>query len=176
MDYNLSEIAKAISKVDPVSGRMEVVSRKNSPLIVIDYAHTPAALESVLNSLQSYCDKKLVCVFGCGGQRDTGKRKLMGKIAEKYCDHVILTNDNPRLESQEKIVGEILQGVLCPWAFEIIYDRTEAIIQAMSIITKGDVLLIAGKGHESIQIVGDEKVPFNDKEKVEFLLSLKEGL
>ncbi len=174
-DYTLSECQEALFGARPVNGRMEVLGGGEQPLVVVDYAHTPDALEAVLSSLQRYCEKKLICVFGCGGERDQGKRKLMGKVAEKYCDHIILTNDNPRKESPKEIISEVLRGILCPWAIDVKYDRTEAIVHAMNMASKGDVVLVAGKGQETYQIIGDEKISFSDKEKVEFLLKLKEG-
>ena len=174
-DYSLHECQQALYGARPVNGRMEVLGGGEYPLVIVDYAHTPDALEAVLSSLQRYCEKKLICVFGCGGERDRGKRSLMGKVAEKYCDHIILTNDNPRKESPQAIISEVLQGILSPWAIEIKYDRTEAIVHAMSLATQGDVVLVAGKGQETHQIIGEEKISFSDKEKVEFLLKLKEG-
>lgn len=174
-DFSLHECQQALYGARPVNGRMEVLGGGEQPLVIVDYAHTPDALEAVLSNLQRYCDKKLICVFGCGGERDRGKRSMMGKVAEKYCDQIILTNDNPRKESPQAIIAEVLQGILSPWAIDVKYDRTEAIVHAMNIATKGDVVLVAGKGQETYQIIGDEKISFSDKEKVEFLLKLKEG-
>lgn len=173
-DYSLAEVQEALQGAKPVNGRMEMLGGRDQPLVIVDYAHTPDALEAALSSLQRHCEKKLICVFGCGGERDRGKRKQMGQIAEKYCDHIILTNDNPRKESPQDIVAEVLRGILCPWAIDVKYDRTEAIVHAMSLASKGDVVLVAGKGQETYQIIGDEKISFSDKEKVEFLLKLQE--
>ena len=173
MDFKLSEIAEALQGITPVEGRMESYGGGDKPTVIVDYAHTPAALEEVLVSLQRYCERRLVCVFGCGGDRDSGKRKLMGQIAERYADHVIITDDNPRHESSKRIVEQVLRGFLCPWAVDVIHDRTKAIVHAIDEAMPGDVILIAGKGHESYQIIGDEKIAFSDKEQVKFLLNLR---
>lgn len=173
MDYTLEEVVEALNDSVPVMGRMEVFGGCDKPLVVVDYAHTPAALEEVLMSLQRYCERKLICVFGCGGNRDKGKRKLMGQVAERYADHIIITDDNPRHESGQAIVSDVLKGVFCPWAVQVIHDRTEALVEAIGNAHAGDVVLIAGKGHENYQIIGDERIPFCDKEKVQFLLNLK---
>ncbi len=173
MDFTLEEAVDALNDVAPVVGRMEIFGGGDKPLVVVDYAHTPAALEEVLLSLQRYCERKLICVFGCGGDRDKGKRKLMGQVAERYADHIIITDDNPRHEANSSIVADVLKGVFCPWAVQVIHDRTEAIVEAVSNAHAGDVVLIAGKGHENYQIIGDERFSFCDKEKVQFLLNLK---
>ena len=176
MDFELEQIVDALRDCQPVVGRMEVFGGGDKPLVVVDYAHTPAALEEVLLSLQRYCERKLICVFGCGGNRDKGKRRLMGQVAERYADHIIITDDNPRFESSQSIVADILKGVLCPWAVQTIHDRSEALVEAITSAHAGDVVLIAGKGHENYQIVGNERTAFCDKEKVQFLLNLKTDL
>jgi len=132
------------------------------PLIVIDFAHTPDALEQALLVLREHCRSALWCVFGCGGDRDRGKRSMMGQIAERYSDHVVITNDNPRTEDPQQIVNDIVSGLICPWAVEIEYDRKIAIKHVIDCAMPNDIILIAGKGHEDYQIIGKEKLPFSD--------------
>ena len=128
-------------------------------LIVIDYAHTPDALEQVLKSLKEQTEKQVYVVFGCGGERDKGKRILMGKVAQEIADKIIITDDNPRNESASAIRDDIAVG--CPEALQIA-DRDEAIEFAIKQLQPADSLLIAGKGHESLQLIGSETLPFND--------------
>lgn len=175
LGFEFNEAVDALQDIQPVGGRMELIrAGAKKPLVVIDYAHSPSALESVLLNLRQNCRRRLICVFGCGGERDQGKRKIMGKIAEMHADCVILTDDNPRNESPQKIVTDILKGFLSPWAVEVVHDRTEAIMLAINMALPGDVVLIAGKGNEAYQITGSQKVIFSDREKAEFLLSLKD--
>ncbi|MEC8882363.1 MAG: UDP-N-acetylmuramoyl-L-alanyl-D-glutamate--2,6-diaminopimelate ligase [Pseudomonadota bacterium] len=177
LGYQFEEAVDSLQGAEPVGGRMEVIhAGKSKPVVVVDYAHSPSALEAVLLNLRQSCRRKLICVFGCGGERDQGKRKIMGKIAETHADYVVLTDDNPRDESPKKIMTDILKGFLCPWAVKVIHDRTEAIMKAISDAMPGDIVLIAGKGNESYQIMGGQRVIFSDKEKAEFLLSLKEEI
>jgi UDP-N-acetylmuramoyl-L-alanyl-D-glutamate--2,6-diaminopimelate ligase len=162
------KVAKALSEFTGVPGRMEYFySRLNSrakPLLVVDYAHTPDALEKALSSLRPYCAGKLYCVFGCGGDRDTGKRAEMGAIAESLSDQVVLTNDNPRTEAEEKIVENILEGIKEKSRVTIKYDRSDAIINTFLNASANDVILIAGKGHETTQQIGSTLLPFSDRE------------
>ncbi len=159
MDSNL--IFKSLGYLKPARGRMEILSEtKNNALVIIDYAHTPAALTSALKSVQDIIGrKKIITLFGCGGDRDKNKRKIMGEIANEYSDIVIVTDDNPRNESASNIRSEILSG--CPNATEI-PNRDKAIKYAVSKLQKNDLLLIAGKGHETFQAVGIETLPFDD--------------
>jgi len=166
MKADLSDALAEIKKLEAVSGRMQVFGGSGKPLVVVDYSHKPNALEQVLLNLREYCPGALWCVFGCGGDRDRSKRPLMGGIAERLSDHVIITNDNPRTEDPRQIVDDILQGLLCPWAAEIEYDRYTAINYAINNARDNDLILIAGKGHEDYQIIGREKVPFSDKDVV----------
>ena len=139
---------------------MEMISAThNNSMIIIDYAHTPEALRHVLSSIKEIAKEKLITVFGCGGDRDTEKRKSMGEIAKEFSDLVIVTDDNPRTESPSNIRKDILQG--CPNAEEI-PDRNKAINYAISKLHKNDFLLIAGKGHETSQTIGIETLPFDD--------------
>ena len=136
--------------------------------MVVDYAHKPEALAAALDALRPFAPGKLVCVFGCGGDRDKGKRPIMGRIAAEKANSVIVTDDNPRSEKPESIRAEILAGA--PGAREI-GDRAEAIRAAVRRLAKGDVLLVAGKGHETGQIVGSTVLPFSDHEAVRAALT-----
>ncbi|MDR1056992.1 MAG: UDP-N-acetylmuramoyl-L-alanyl-D-glutamate--2,6-diaminopimelate ligase [Coxiellaceae bacterium] len=167
MRIGIQDVLAAISQLGAVEGRMQVFGgEKGKPMVVVDYAHTPDALEKALLNLREYCKGSLWCVFGCGGDRDQGKRPLMGRIAERLSDHVIITNDNPRIEDPQHIVDDILQGLLCAWAAKVEFDRVAAITYAINHAKAGDLVLIAGKGHEDYQIIGKEKIPSNDKEVV----------
>ena len=158
IDPNL--IFKSISYLKPARGRMEIISSThNNSIIVIDYAHTPEALSYVLNSIREISKGKIITLFGCGGDRDKEKRKTMGKIANKFSDLIIITDDNPRSESPSSIRKDILEG--CPKAEEV-SDRNRAINYAISKLQKNDFLLIAGKGHETSQTIGIETLPFDD--------------
>jgi UDP-N-acetylmuramoyl-L-alanyl-D-glutamate--2,6-diaminopimelate ligase len=141
----------------------------NQPLIIVDYAHTPDALEKVLHTLRLHTRGKLGVVFGCGGNRDKGKRSQMGRVAEEFADWVIITDDNPRFESNEEIVQDILEGFSSNEA-GIIHDRAIAIRCAIEQTTAQDCVLIAGKGHEDYQEINGEKLPFSDVECVKKIL------
>lgn len=164
-----------LNKIKSVAGRMQRFGRKNMPLVIVDFAHTPDALEQVLISLRQHTQRSLWCVFGCGGDRDKGKRSLMGGIAEELADHVVLTNDNPRSEIAEEIIEDIKSGIKDVSRITIEQDRQSAIHFAISQAKSSDVVLIAGKGHENYQIVGDKKLPFNDAEEVEHQLKVCAG-
>ena len=158
------EAVRLIPKLQGVRGRMEKVAEHPSgAAIFIDYAHTPDALKHLLISLRAHCTKKLHVVFGCGGDRDTTKRAPMGSIAAEYADCVIVTDDNPRSEDPEGIRRQILDAAAN--AIDIA-DREAAIGQAISALASGDVLVVAGKGHETYQIIGEEKHEFNDAQKI----------
>ena len=166
MQLNLKLALAAIAELQTVRGRLQAFRRHKKPLIVVDYAHTPDALEQVLLVLREYCHGALWCVFGCGGDRDYGKRPIMGQIVERYSDHIIITNDNPRTEDPQRIINDILQGLLCPWAAEVEPDRRVAIMHAIDCAQANDVVLIAGRGHEEYQIIGNDRLPFSDVEVV----------
>jgi UDP-N-acetylmuramoyl-L-alanyl-D-glutamate--2,6-diaminopimelate ligase len=163
---SLPDALQQLSQLKTVPGRMQTLGGREQPLIVVDYAHKPDALEKVLQALRAHVEGKLCCVFGCGGERDRGKRPLMAKIAETLADHVIVTNDNPRHEKPEDIVTEILQGFSHPERVSIELDRSKAIQNSIQWASAKDCVLIAGKGAEHYQQIGDEKIPFNDVEKV----------
>ncbi|MCX7120352.1 MAG: UDP-N-acetylmuramoyl-L-alanyl-D-glutamate--2,6-diaminopimelate ligase [Gammaproteobacteria bacterium] len=153
-----------LSYLQTVPGRMELV--KSNPFIVVDYAHTPDALEKVLESVRTHCSGKLICVFGCGGDRDKTKRPIMGEIAERLSDYVIVTNDNPRNEDPKIIAKEILSGMKYKNKFIIALDRAVAIQKAIQAANKNDWIVIAGKGHETEQIMGDQVLHHSDQECV----------
>ncbi len=157
---SLADAVKAIGHIESASGRMQQLGGGELPLIVVDYAHTPDALKNVLSTLKVHTNSKLVCVFGCGGNRDAGKRVLMGKVASSLADAVVVTSDNPRNENPLHIMQEILGGMHGNYAVE--EDRAKAIAMAISTANPGDTVLIAGKGHEDYQEIAGEKQPFSD--------------
>ncbi len=159
-----------ISQLNSVPGRMQTWGGDSHPLVVVDYAHTPDALEKVLIALKEHTEGKVYCVFGCGGDRDKGKRPMMASIAEKYADFIIVTDDNPRHENPEAIVKDLQQGFsrIKPL---VEHNREKAIQTAIKNASKKDCILIAGKGAEAYQIVGDEKRAFSDASFVEIYLS-----
>jgi len=158
------EIAKAISEVKPIQGRFEIVySLNNEKMGIVDYAHTPDALENILHSIKQIPHSEIITVFGCGGDRDKKKRPIMGLIACKLSDRVILTSDNPRSEDPLSIIKDIEMGVLNNYNNYIIeIDRKKAIQMGAKLLPKNGFLLIAGKGHENYQILGNTKTPFSD--------------
>jgi UDP-N-acetylmuramoyl-L-alanyl-D-glutamate--2,6-diaminopimelate ligase len=151
-----------------VKGRLDIVGERNGGLAVVDYAHKPEALIAALDACRPFATGKLICVFGCGGDRDKGKRPIMGQIAVERADVTIVTDDNPRTEIPSVIRAEILAAA--PGAIEI-GDRAEAIRAAVAMMGRGDVVLVAGKGHETGQIVGKTVLPFSDHEVVAAALS-----
>lgn len=167
---SLEESLTQISKLHGIQGRMETIHSDNKATAVVDFAHTPDALEKVLQSLKALTKGKIWCVFGCGGDRDKAKRPLMGKIAEQYADELIVTNDNPRHEEPQEIVKQILSGISDKTHTKVIYDRKAAIHFAIRQAEKGDIVLIAGKGHEKVQIIGEKTVPFDDVQVVRSFL------
>ena len=151
---------QALERLSSVRGRLEfATSLKNGAAVYVDYAHTPDGLETMLKSLRPHTQNKLHVVFGCGGDRDRGKRPMMGEIAARLSDHAIVTDDNPRTEDAAFVRSEVMQG--CPDATEI-GGRRDAIRAAIKDLAAGDVLVIAGKGHEQGQIIGAEVLPFDD--------------
>ena len=169
LDYSLTDAISQLNKVQTVAGRMEKVSDVDV-LVVVDYAHTPNALETVLKALREHTQNKLICVFGCGGDRDVGKRPLMAKIAEANSDVVIVTDDNPRTENPQTIMQDIVVGFSNPVAIIIEHDRATAIKIALKKARPGDTVLIAGKGHENVQILATGTVPFSDREQASKVL------
>jgi UDP-N-acetylmuramoyl-L-alanyl-D-glutamate--2,6-diaminopimelate ligase len=164
------KVFAALEGLEGAKGRLELVGQRNGAPIFVDYAHKPDALAKALEALRPYAKRKLVVVFGAGGDRDQGKRPLMGAIAAENADTVIVTDDNPRSENPAAIRAAILAAA--PGATEI-GDRREAIGHAIAALQPGGVLLVAGKGHESGQIVGDQVLPFTDHEAVATALKEK---
>ncbi|MNV19412.1 UDP-N-acetylmuramoyl-L-alanyl-D-glutamate--2,6-diaminopimelate ligase [compost metagenome] len=165
LDHAPAEIAALLSQLQPIAGRMNRLGGEHGlPTVVVDYAHTPDALEQALASLHDHLAGRLVCVFGCGGERDTGKRPQMAAIAEKYAEVVIVTDDNPRSEDGDRIVADIVAGLSSPAAATVQRDRAAAIATAIGLAGADDIVLIAGKGHEPYQEVHGVKHPFDDTE------------
>jgi len=156
-------IAALLPQLSPVAGRMNRLGgERGRPLLVVDYAHTPDALQQALASLRDHTPGRLICVFGCGGERDRGKRPQMAEAAERGADQLIVTDDNPRGEDGDAIVAEILAGLSRPDAVLVERDRARAIALAVSMAGEGDTVLIAGKGHEPYQEVAGRRLPFDD--------------
>jgi len=165
-DIPLEEAVARLEGVQEVPGRMQRFGGGEKPLVVVDYAHTPDALQRALTSLRAHTRGKLWCVFGCGGDRDRGKRPQMGRITEALADEVIVTDDNPRHEPSPSIIADILEGMESPRTAHVIPDRAWAIATALAEARVGDVVLVAGKGHETCQQIGDLRQPFSDVEQV----------
>lgn len=153
--------ALAISKAP--SGRMEAFALETGALVIVDYAHTPDALAKALTASRSHCTGRLHVVFGCGGDRDTGKRPMMGEVAATLADRLVVTDDNPRTEDPTQIVADIRRGIAANVEVRIVHDRATAIRETLQAAGDGDVVLVAGKGHENYQIVGAEKRAFSDQ-------------
>ena len=176
--YSLKVIVEASKNITPIIGRMESFSAtysttcstessfENSAIAIVDYAHTPDALENALKACRLHCEGQLWLVFGCGGDRDSGKRSMMGSIAEKRADHVIITNDNPRSEIPELIANDILSGFECPEKVAVMLNREQAVISTLSHAKAGDIVLLAGKGHEKFILMANEKIAYNERELV----------
>ena len=159
-----------LSHVHGICGRMQSLGGGNEPLIIVDFAHTPDALAKALIALRQHKPRQLWCVFGCGGCRDKEKRPLMGEVAEKYADVIVLTNDNPRQEQPEDIVDHIQQGIVDNQQVHVELDRQQAIAYAIAQAGSDDIILVAGKGHETYQQIGDEKIPMHDQTIIKELL------
>jgi len=158
------QVLHQLELMQPVPGRMmRLGGEQGQPVVVVDYAHTPDALESALQAVRAHLDGKLVCVFGCGGNRDQGKRPQMGRAAELLADDIFVTSDNPRNESADKIIDDVVAGLEQPGLATIEPDRAVAIQQAIANCKPGDVVLVAGKGHETWQEIGNQKIPFSDE-------------
>lgn len=163
-DVPIEKAIRALEQCIAPPGRMETFTASGRPLAIVDYAHTPDALQKALSAARRHCAGKLVCVFGCGGDRDAAKRPVMAAIAERLADKVIVTDDNPRTEDGDAIVAQIVAGLVHPERVVIERDRAKAIERAIRGGVAGDVVLIAGKGHEDYQIVGLEKRYFSDRD------------
>lgn len=172
----LGDAVQACSTLRPVPGRMECVGGVDQPLVAVDYAHTPDALEQALQALRPLSEQRqgaLWCVFGCGGDRDAAKRPMMGAIAARYADRVVVTSDNPRSERPESIIAQILLGMPKSDVVEVQVDRAQAILDAVSSATAQDVILLAGKGHEAEQEIAGIKTAFSDRSHAEQALNAR---
>ena len=157
---SLDAALEAVATLKGVEGRMQYVPNDRGLQLVVDYAHTPDALAKALVALRAHTDGRLHCVFGCGGDRDRDKRPVMGQMADRFADRVVVTSDNPRHEEPMAIIEDILPGIV--GQFEVEPDRAAAIALAVAEAAPGDCVLVAGKGHESYQQVGDERRDFSD--------------
>lgn len=165
------KIKEGIESLKYIPGRLERIKTKSGFYIFIDYAHTPEALKSILMFLTALKRNRLITVFGCGGERDRSKRPLMGGVSQRFSDFVFITNDNPRRESQRKIVREILNGMEEKNKnYKTILDREKAIKEAILMAEKNDIVLVAGKGHENVQVIGSDTIPFSDKKIIKYIL------
>lgn len=173
LGFEKSELTAVAPKLAPVIGRMELFQAENKAKVVVDYAHTPDALEKALMALRVHCEGNLWAIFGCGGDRDTGKRPMMAEIAERLADHAILTDDNPRSESPETIVKDMLAGMKVPENAVVKHDRFQACLYALENASHQDIILLAGKGHEDYQVLASETVHYSDRETAEQLLGIK---
>lgn len=170
LGYKLDVLLPEIKNLDAPTGRMQRLSKSNTPTVVIDYAHTPDALEKTLSILRSLASEDLTAVFGCGGDRDRSKRAIMGAIAERFADRIYLTDDNPRTEYSSQIINDIASGIVAKDKTKIVSDRAKAITMSIQDAKVKDIVLIAGKGHEDYQIIGTEKFPFSDQQHAQSAL------
>ena len=171
LGISLEDIRKGLEGMVSVPGRVEMLDTKTPYRMILDYSHSPDALENILSTVREFCRGRLILVFGCGGDRDKGKRPIMGEIAGRLADYSILTSDNPRREDPMAILAAIEAGIKPTGAkYEIVENRREAIRQAMEMAVGGDIIVLAGKGHETYQEIGGVKYPFDEKVVVSELL------
>ena len=174
-NFELAHIVPLLSDLKPVAGRMETFSATGKPLAIVDYAHTPDALEQVLKAARSHCKGTLWCVFGCGGDRDRGKRPQMGAIASQYADVVVVTDDNPRTEPPLTIIADIVSGMTGAARVVEHPGRQAAVLATLVQAGPDDVVVMAGKGHEDYQIIGAQRIDYNERAVVEtFMLGLEQ--
>ena len=171
--HEMAALLAVAPQLQAVTGRMEVFQKPDKPMMVVDYAHTPDALEKALQALRVHCHGELWCIFGCGGDRDRGKRPLMAVAAESLADRVILTDDNPRSEAPGAIMADMLAGLAKPDLALTIHDRRDACQWALTHASADDIVLVAGKGHEDYQILADRTIHYSDRETVAELLEAK---
>jgi UDP-N-acetylmuramoyl-L-alanyl-D-glutamate--2,6-diaminopimelate ligase len=172
--FDPARTVAALSQLKPVKGRMQVVSA--APVtVVVDYAHTPDGLEQALLAVRAHAAGKLICLVGCGGERDRGKRPQMAAIAERCADSVVLTSDNPRGESAQAIIDDMLSGLGCRAQVAVELDRARAIVHAITQADDGDIVLLAGKGHEDYQEIAGSRLPYDDAEQARLALQLRQA-
>jgi UDP-N-acetylmuramoyl-L-alanyl-D-glutamate--2,6-diaminopimelate ligase len=165
LGFSFEDSLRALDRARTVPGRMECFGGgRELPLVVVDYAHSPDALEKSLVAARAHCRGTLWCVFGCGGERDRGKRPQMGAIAERLADRIVVTDDNPRGEDGDAIVAEILAGIQDRSRVSVERERGRAVERAVRGAQPGDVVLVAGKGHETEQVIGRHKLHYSDRE------------
>jgi UDP-N-acetylmuramoyl-L-alanyl-D-glutamate--2,6-diaminopimelate ligase len=165
MNMPVDVIQRGLSSTKGVPGRLQSVPNDKGASVIVDYAHSPDSLVNIINAVREFTKGKLIVVFGCGGDRDKTKRPIMGKIAGELADYCIITSDNPRTEPPEDIIKQVEDGMKetnCP--FISIFDRKEAIFKGISLLEPGDGIIIAGKGHEDYQIIGENTIHFDDVE------------
>ncbi len=172
-NIGFEEALKRLRSIRPVAGRMELITEDGMPTVIVDYAHTPQGLAAACDAARLHFDGELWCVFGCGGDRDRDKRPLMAKAAEKKADHITVTSDNPRHEDPSRIIEDIVAGFTSPDAVRSCVDRRDAIAYTVARAQPQDVILIAGKGHESCQIIGDKYIGFDDRDVARALLQAR---
>lgn len=171
--YPVWDLLEKASQLQPVCGRMEVFTNSDRPTVVVDYAHTPDALEKALQAARLHCKGQLWCLFGCGGDRDKGKRPLMAEAAQKFADRIVVTDDNPRSEEPQAIVADIMKGFTDTQNVQVIHGRAEAVAHAIMQAQTDDVVLVAGKGHEDYQLIGLQRLDYSDRVTVAQLLGIK---
>ncbi|CAM3989067.1 UDP-N-acetylmuramoyl-L-alanyl-D-glutamate--2,6-diaminopimelate ligase [Vibrio neonatus] len=172
LGIDIKDLQQTSTQLQPVIGRMELFQTADKAKVVVDYAHTPDALEKALCALKVHCQGQLWAILGCGGDRDTGKRPMMAKVAEDFADRMILTDDNPRSESPAQIIADMQKGVSNQKSVVIEHDRFKALSYAIENAAANDIILLAGKGHEDYQILGDKTIHYSDRESAMTLLEL----
>ncbi|MGC8121611.1 UDP-N-acetylmuramoyl-L-alanyl-D-glutamate--2,6-diaminopimelate ligase [Marinobacter sp. VGCF2001] len=176
LGVSVDRALSVVGALTPPPGRLEQFTGACGKRVVVDYAHTPDALANALEALRPHTGGRLICVFGCGGDRDPGKRPEMAREALQRADYVIVTDDNPRTEKPEQIASDISAGFSQTAGWQVIHDRARAIAEAVAMATGNDLVLIAGKGHETYQEINGQKIPFSDAEQVRHLLNLNGGV
>jgi UDP-N-acetylmuramoyl-L-alanyl-D-glutamate--2,6-diaminopimelate ligase len=171
MGASVADVCAGLESIDRIPGRFEALGGGDLPVVVIDYAHTPDGFERVFETCRALRPRRLVAVFGCGGDRDRAKRAVMGSLAERYCQRCYLTTDNPRSERAEAIVEDVLGGVTDRNKMQVELDRARAIAAAVAGAEPGDVVALLGKGDEAYQIVGTEKIPYSERAQAEEALA-----
>ena len=166
----INELFKIFNTLNYPKGRMEIINY-NKNMIVVDYAHTPDAVKNIIDTFKELKHNRIITIIGCGGNRDKSKRNIMGSVTTSNSDYVIFTNDNPRFENELSIIGDIIQDI-DTLNYEIILDREKAIRKGIQTLSKNDILLVLGKGHEDYQIIGNSKIYFSDIDVI--LKSIKE--
>ena len=170
----MDDAVEGLKSARGVKGRIEVVETNRDFSVIIDYAHTPDGLYNVIRTIRGFCKGRIITVFGCGGDRDAGKRPKMGRIAAELSDYCVVTSDNPRTENPVAIINDVVEGVKngkCD--YKVVVNRFEAIETALDMAKKDDVVLLAGKGHETYQILADRTIDFDEREIVRKLLNIQ---